>query len=522
MCHNSTTPTMARRKRNRNTASSHKRNHNSAGSGRKWITRLVIALIVLILTPIIGGYQLINWLQGEGFRDKLCKTLANKAQADEVSIPTPLHIEDERVSIQSFNLRRCDIVQQVNAERIPADIDRGRLLDRVLHINKLTMEEASLRLDNSANGILPPVKDENDNLLQRLAPHTVNLKAFECTDSDLELKYNGALYSLTGCKVSAEPLTGTARGEWQILFENGRVHTPLSYLSNCSIKSAALICGKKSANLSECRFMLTPGELRARGNYNYSSKKWHLDLRANKANVERLLNNDWKKHLSGELYGTLKINGQGANTNAADGTISLQQAVLEALPILSSISFDNTYPYRSISLEKADCRVSYPYNRPAHNIKDAWLFDKINIRSTEGSLQVRGHVIICPDGALHGTLTIGLPESTVNHLATIAPQAAEKIFNAEGAPGYRWLNINLSGTVNAPREDLSARLGTILAADLPQIATGAAGNALHSTGELLNRIFTPATPEPDSQPQTEQQQRPGIISTANDLLNNIF
>ena len=66
------------------------------------------------------------------------------------------------------------------------------------------------------------------------------------------------------------------------------------------------------------------------------------------------------------------------------------------------------------------------------------------------------------------------------------------------------------------------RLGTILAADLPQIATGAAGNALHSTGELLNRIFTPATPEPDSQPQTEQQQRPGIISTANDLLNNIF
>lgn len=523
LCHNARVHTMARRRRRKSTSA---RRHKSTtgNAGRKWLTGLAIALIILILTPIIGSYQLLNWLQGEGFRARLSEKLANRAQADEVNIPHPLHIDDGRVSLPAIELRRCDMLQQATAERIVADIDRDRLISRELLIKKLTMEEATLRLDSDADGTLPPVLEEDNGLLSRLTPRTFKLQAFECTDADVELLLSEKLYSLTGCRVSAEPLSKTGNDEWQINIENGRVHTPLSYLSNCSVKSATLLSSKKAIALSECRFMLTPGELKLKGNYNRNNKQWHLDLRANKANVERLLNNDWKKHLSGELYGTLKINGQAKAIKKAAGNIALQQAVIEGLPILSDLTIDNTRPYRTISLEKAECRVSYPYSRPGHNISDAWLFDNIDIRSTEGTLLVKGHVIICPGGALHGTLTIGLPETTVEQLTSLAPDISAQLFNASGAPGYRWLNINLSGTVDAPQEDLSARLRTILAATLPQAAAEAAGSAARTAGELLNSLLSPAPapPEPTDSPTSEQPDSPGLIPTATDVLDIIF
>lgn len=519
---------MARRRR-RNTTTSRRRRHSTGTIGRKWLTGLAIVLIVLILTPIIGSYQLLNWLQGEGFRARLSEKLTNLAQADEVNIPTPLRIDDEKVSLPALELKRCDALQQATATRIVADIDRNRLLSRELLINKLTMEEATLRLNSSADGTLPPIREEDDGLLSRLAPQTFSLKAFECTDADIELMLSEKLYSLTGCRISAEPLSRNRKGEWQINLENGRVHTPLSYLSNCSIKSATLLSSKKSIVLSECRFMLTPGELRVKGNFNRSNKQWHLDLRANKANVARLLNNDWKKHISGELYGNLRINGRTMGVKEALGNIALQQTVLEGLPILSELSIDNTHPYRSISLEKAECRISYPYSRPGHNIRNAWLFDNIDIRSTEGTLMVHGYVIICPDGALHGTLSIGLPESSVESLTAQTPAIADQIFNASGAPGYRWLNINLSGTVDAPQEDLSARLRTILVAHLPQAtvkaATDVAGGAMRTASELLNSVLSPAPKDSTEQTETPtpgQHRKSGIIPAATDVLNTIL
>lgn len=523
LCHNARVHTMARRRR-RNTPGTHRRKRVAGNTRRKWLTALAIVLAIVVLTPFIGSYQLLNWLQGEGFRDRLSEILTNRAQADEVNIAEPLRIDDGKVSLAAIELRRCDMLQHAGATRIVADIDCNRLFSRELLINKLTMEEATLRLNSSADGTLPPVREEEDSILSKLAPRTFRLQAFECTDADVELQLNDKPYSLTGCRVSAEPISKKRNDEWQITLENGRVHTPLSYLTNSSIKSATLLSNPRNLVLSECRFMLTPGELKAKGNYNRNSKQWHLVLRANKANVERLLNNDWKKHLSGALYGNLKINGKAKDILKAAGNISLQQAVLEGLPILSDLTIDNTRPYRTISLEKAECRVSYPYSRPGHNISDAWLFDNIDVRSTEGTLLVKGHIIICPDGALHGTLTIGLPESTVNQLTALAPHIADQIFNATGTPGYRWLNINLSGTVDAPQEDLSARLSTILAAGFPQAATEVAGSAARTVGQMLNSLLSPAPidQEPAAPHTPATPQRPGIIPAATDVLNTIF
>lgn len=513
---------MARRRRRTSQEQRRKRRHTD--SRRKWLTVLALVVLFVLLSPFVIRYQLLNWLQGSAFREQLSDTIANKAQAQEVSIPENLRIDDERVSLPSVTLRRNDIVQLATGSRIVADIEKNKLYDRELSIRKLTMEEGLLRLDTTAIGAaLPPVKEDEDGLLARLAPQKIQLKAFECTDADVELTMAEKLYSLAGCRITAEPVGKNRKNEWHITLENGRVHTPLSYLRSSSVKVATILCDKNSISLTECRLVLTPGELRAKGAYSLQSNQWHLNLRANKANVERLLNEDWKKRLSGELYGTLKINGKSSDIKEATGSISLQQGVLEGLPILSQITMVDSTPYRTISLEKAECRVRYPYSQPRHNIKATWCFDNIDIRAAEGSLLIKGHVIICPDGALHGTLTVGLPDNVTEALAKQAPTVVEQIFNAQGAPGYRWLNINLSGTTDAPQEDLSARLKAVLVTAAPQAALNMAGNAARSAGEILGGLLAPSsTPAKNDDEERPDTNAPKQVPSPTDLLDIIL
>ena len=463
-----------------------------------------------------------NWLQGSNFREKLESILMNKAQATQVNIPENLSIEDDTITLPAISLSRVDLLRRFSAERVAATIDRSKLLRRELDISKLTMEEPTIVLDWQALGTaLPPILAENDGIWSKLSPRSFRLHHFECKDGSLELHNGEALYNLAGCSISAEPLSGKQKKEWQINIENGRVHTGLSYLQNCSVKSATLLYSPSALALSECRFMLTPGELRARGSLRNADKQWFLELRANKANVARILNNDWKKRLTGELYGELKLIGQQSNIHKATGNLSLREGHLEGLPILSQLTLANTRPYRSLVLEKAECRVNYPYSLPAHNIHDAWLFDKIDIRSAEGSLAVRGHVIIGTDRSLHGTLTVGVPENIATALAAIiSTEAVNKIFVAEGESGYRWVNINLSGTIDAPQEDISARLMTVLGSTLPAAAADAAGKAARSASDLLQSLFSsdPTTPsEPVSTPGSD-----GNDSLGSDLLDIIF
>ncbi|MBR5895476.1 MAG: hypothetical protein IKZ13_08035 [Akkermansia sp.] len=513
---------MARRRRN---SSFRRKGIFSAGTrGRRILTWVLAFAAALVLVLIIGGYRLLSWLQSDSFRQQLAGIICNKAQAAEVSLTENLQINDDRVSLPGIGLKRADILQLAAAERVVATINRGDLLSRRLNISKLTMETATLRLDSAyLSTPLPPVREEEGGIWGRFTPDTFNLESFECTDADTELKLHGQTYSLTGCSISAAPIAKHNKREWQVNIENGRLHTPLSYLLNCSIKSATLLYTPTTTMLSECRMMLTPGELRMKGSCQNKNKQWYLDLKANKANVARLLSEDWKKRLTGELYGELKLTGTGERLKEASGNISLREGVLEGLPVLSQIDLGGTRPYRSIELEKAECRVSYPFSQSRHNIRNAWLFDRIDIRARDGILLVKGHVIVGSDGKLRGTLTIGVPEHIIAGLSAVHAEATERIFNAQGESGYKWLNLNLSGTVDAPQEDLSARLSAILTSTAIDTAGKTVRSATRTATELMNSLFASPRKQSEEAPTEEQTAQPtpsGISPT--DVLDIIF
>ena len=504
---------------------------------RRIIITVGIAIASIVVLLIIGYSQLLSYLQGNDFRHYMADNLRKVLQAGSVEIHSNLAINGNRVSIDGASLSGMGSIQEARAGRISTEIDRAALFSRQIHLHKLSMEDASLSLTTGSTQPKPARRTKSSKISKKKAVSQpakstgkpsppairgIQVDELECKDADLNLLHNGNQYQLLGANVTATPAPRIGENAWQLNAENARLHTPFPFLRDCSIKSSTLVYHGQSVDVTECRIMLSPGEMRVKAHYDIKSTQWNLDMQVNKGNLHRLLNDDWKKRATGDLYGRLTLTGKGGATITGTGAFSVQNGVLEGLPFLSQLPVGNTYPYRSIELEKADCQVLFPYNSDQH--RNAWLFDKINIRSRDGSLLVRGHVLIGTDRSLGGTLNIGLPRSIVLALPLPQEDLAQKLFTPSGdEDDYLWLNMNLSGTIDQPQEDLSIRISTLVGNKLLNILTP----SRRSASELLN-ILLQQKPEPaetTETPDTDQKSASPLQDAANaagSLLQSLF
>lgn len=517
--------------------SPHSRNTNSPLLRRICIiAAAVIAVLALLL--VVGYYQLLAYLQSDSFRQSMSDTARSSLKAGQVELLSNLRINGSRVSTDGINLAHLRQIEMARVTGINAELNRAALLTRRVHLRKLTMEDASLIINTGSKATSPgskkpaaakskqapapgkPAARKAEDAAPTLDSESLQLDYFECRDTDIHLAHQGQTYQLLGADVTASPAPKIARGAWQLNAENARLHTPFSYLRDCSVKSATLIRNGNSLDLTECRIMLSPGEMRTKAHYDTRQHRWTADIQVNKGNPHRLLSDDWKKRLHGELYGRIVLTGSSKGVGTASGNLSLQNGVLEGLPILSQLPMGNTYPYRSIELEKSDCEILYPYRDSKAG--EAWLFDKINISAKGGILLVRGHVIVGRNQRLGGTLTIGLPEQIAESLPLPRDVLADKLFTASGSEeGYIWVNMNLSGTLDAPQEDLSVRLTTLIGNQLGDIITKGPASL------MLDALFR-HSPTKETEPE-QQESTPAPASSiqsaaeaAGSLLQSLF
>lgn len=482
---------------------------NRAEIGKAWKRLLLWVCAVaggLLVLGIIAWYQVLAYLQSEAFRDTLSAQLAERAQAQSLTLHSALRLDGDRVEEDGLELTNAGPLRQARAGRISMEMDRSAILSRRLHLRKISVEEAELNFEQNTDAAKEKKspsttkkgkKKSSAKQAREAAPAAKETSFFslqgwemellECKDTELTLTRNGEQYSLQGCTLTTTP---QKKGGWQHLAENGRLHTPFALLRGASVKTATLQQDDKALNLTDCRIMLSPGEMRVRAHQDLTTDKWSANIAINKANITPVLRGDWQKRVSGELFGKATLTGEHGNLTAGEGTLSLQDGVLEGLPFLSELPGEGGYPYRHLDLEKAECRLSYPYSSPERNIGEAWLFDNINIRSKNGLLRVHGHVILGTDGSLSGTLTIGLPKNIVSAIPVLT--TLKQLFNGQGEEGYLWLNMNLSGTLDEPEEDLSVRCAALMQSALPHTA----GQAAATAEQMLRLLLSPPKPTP--------------------------
>lgn len=515
------------------------------GAGNSLLHRIIIfalaGVVLITIALVVGYYQLLSYLQGDTFRQTVADTLRSVSGARQVEVAGNFHINGNRISNEGITISGMRQVEQARATGISAEVNRAALFSRKLHLYKLTMEEASLAIntDGSKASALPALpgtkktsavkrkkssakKKRTTREAGKLDKKDFELELLECRDANLHLTRNNAKYQLLSASVTATPAPKIAPEAWQLNIESARLHSPFSYLRDSSVKSATVIYTPREIDLTDSSLMLTPGELRVKAHYDLKQNAWSTDMQVNKGNIHRLLSDDWKKRFHGELYGRLVLTGKDSQVSTGTGSISVQNGTLEGLPFLSQLPVGNTYPYRSIELEKADCQILFPFN--SDKLQNAWLFDKINLRAKDGSLIVHGHVLIGTDRRLSGTLTIGLPQKMLGGALVAHEAIAAKLFTAHGEePGYVWVNMNLSGTIDHPEEDLSVRIATLAGQNLGQMLKNLpTNNAAAILNELLRQ---PAKGDPDSESSTdsEKQSTPAdLINTASGLLRSLF
>lgn len=458
----------------------------------------------LLLLALVAYFSILSYLQGREFREGLCYDTAVELKAQEVTMDDNLDIDGQRVTERGLEVRGMQGVQRISLRHMDATLERTALLNRILRISRVTVDRASVLIDPASQGYAGRPPREKNGLIAAISPQQVQVDRVDCKDATATLHLKNNEFSYTGGRLTAHPATRGKNDAWQVECLNGRMHTSLSFLKDCSVKSMQLHADTHNIELTECRLMLSPGEMGFKAHYGLEKQTWNAEMQVNKADVARILKEDWKKLLTGQLFGKLVMSGDADGIELSEGNLTLREGVLEALPILSEITVGNTKPYRRLPLEQAGCHISYPYDEPEHHITDAWRFDNIDIRAAEGRLLVRGHIVIGSDSTLRGTLNVGIPLAMVAKIP-LGEEAGlmDELFNATGDPGYAWVTINLSGTTDNPKEDLGVRLNTLLGDRLPKALLKKAGD---TTRRFLGGLTGGSAA--DSEPEEEEEETP--------------
>lgn len=184
--------------------------------------------------------------------------------------------------------------------------------------------------------------------------------------------------------------------------------------------------------------------------------------------VAQILGPDWSNRVLGRLTVTNRSHGEGdrllhegsaeladarfltPNTPVPDPITAApaiigqgwQMVTSTLIPVLGAYT-DRTVQFRNLVCDTARCR--YRKDGDTMHLTDIVIRSRAML-GVEGTLDIRGR-------DLDGTLMVGVTRETLSGI----PGAESKVFTIE-RDGLVWTPVKISGTLDAPREDLTRRL----------------------------------------------------------------
>lgn len=156
---------------------------------------------------------------------------------------------------------------------------------------------------------------------------------------------------------------------------------------------------------------------------------------------------DWSEHVSG--LATSKIHWTGKDTklenSGGEAELQVDEGRIYNLPFLEKIAtLVNDKSLQRIKLNV--CRFDAEWHYPSIDFKRFAMEEK-------GKFRAEGEVFVRKE-SLRGTIHLGVAPALLEFLA--APVVKE-VFPRE-SDGYLWTTVHLSGTLEEPQQDLSARI----------------------------------------------------------------
>lgn len=350
----------------------------------------------------------------------------------------------------------------LRADQLRADFNPRGLFDGVWRIDDFSAQRLEVDLDGPRVRLPEPegASDKKPSAAETSPdtgwlPGKLDIRSANIRDLVLRWGGDGSRPAglLEGTAVEIEPGNpGSATGDAALeILGKGGVLTQEGY-SPLTLETVRMRYRKDAIYVTEATFSHPDGGTVGVTGEVHFEDALAFDIELNNVPIEPYIPEDWRAKLSGQVQGSVHVKAPMPPNGAleVEGSLRLIQGRLEALPLLDEIAmFTQTKEFRRISITNTSCR----FHRAGGRL-DVTDF----VAESPGLLRIQGALVV-ENGEIDGTFEVGVTPGSLSWL----PGSRKRVFTTE-RDGYLWAPMRLTGPLEAPREDLTARL-TDAAAD---------------------------------------------------------
>jgi hypothetical protein len=301
-------------------------------------------------------------------------------------------------------------------------------------------------------------------------PRRVYLKLVESEPADVTWRFRGEKGGFFGTRLEITP----HGRDFNYQASGGTLKMAL--IPNLQLRDTHLLITKKLLTLYNLDLQSggdAIGRIHAEGTAGTSEdRSVDFNFSFERIPVEEWLPRQWRDHVRGEASGKILWRGKNPKLESSTGeaTLHVDGGRIIELPFLENLAkITNERALERLTLN--DCSFTLVWNYPRAEIKNIAIEEKGKFRA-EGTIQVEKK-------ALSGAIELGVARYLLDWLPK-----PEEVFPHEH-DGYRWTTVHLSGTIDAPQQDLSPRIMEVL----KENPGAALGLLLRQFGEWLKNAF---------------------------------
>lgn len=467
----------------------------------RWWVRGIVAALALGVVAMGGGYLwLRSWLHGESFR-RMLSTSADKALRVKSEFG-PFQWSGTRMDTTAFQATGEGVVKSIDAEGLLVEVGLGGWWKDVWQVDNARARRIEIEIDTTAADKvkdLPPLaaaepaRPKEKKWYDSLIPHEVELRQVEIDRSSLSVLTKSGPIGIAGTAWRLTP--DGAKGSYRAEGTNGVVQMPWKWAPAMQLGRARLRYQGDTVFLTDADFQVyESGRLDLAGEMSAKGNGYSFNGRLRDVFCAEILPENWKQRLSGKVDAEFSVENRKGGP-AVSGHLALTDGVLMALPLLDALSaYADTTRFRRLALQEA--KTDFEWEEDALTLRNL-------VIASEGLVRLQGALRMDQQERLDGRFRLGLVPGILARI----PGAETSVF-APGEKGLLWTDLHITGTLDDPEEDLTARL--IEAAGLRMI------EILPETGEKVLK-FTKQVVGEDL--QEHLKKAPALIKEGTDLID---
>ncbi|MFD2256965.1 hypothetical protein ACFSSA_09775 [Luteolibacter algae] len=425
-------------------AMSRRRRRREKGGKGPWFGKFLIVSGILVVLLAGAGYAgLRAYLHSEKFRRFLSAEVSQALNVNGDFLP--FRWDGLAAATDGYSGGGEDAVISLRSGPIATEVGFGGIPQGIWEIKATEIRSVELALDMRRSGEthFDEKADKRHKKKQPgWVPQEVELESLAIGEVSVDALSDAGLFSARGSSLRIFP--AVKKKSYKAEIAGGFLDFPNEHVPRMAIERIAATYGNGRLYLTKAQVRAWErGRIEAYGEWDTISDEYSIEGAVRGVGCEEILNADWKKRLSGELTSTYVIDNRSGYP-AVEGLLHIENGTMTALPMLDALAaYADTRRFRVLQL--SDAHTRWRYGQGVLQLSELVLASEGLVR-LEGDLTIQGENI-------EGRFRLGIVPGILSRI----PGAETDVFVA-GEEGLLWTWVRVTGTLDDPDEDLTARL----------------------------------------------------------------